>query len=110
MIIEFDIPFDSPEARKQCATRLGRLVSVNDIEPYKPNEDDDLYWTIDSGNDWKVKFFADNPKRVQIRFRYNRPERDLETPLSNWIMARWGGKMIEGPSVYGPFMPRIASS
>ncbi len=107
MILEFDLPFDTPEAREQCARRLGRLVSVYDIDPYKPNEDDDRYWTIDSGNDWKVKFFVLHPNRVQIRYRYNHPSRDLETPLAGWIIARWGGKIVEGPSISGPFAPKV---
>lgn len=108
MTIEFDTPFDTPEARATCALRLGRLVSVGDITPYKPNEDDDHYWTIDSGNDWKVTFFPDHPTRVHIRYRYNRLNRDMETPLAGWIMARWGGKIVEGPSSYGPFAPQVA--
>lgn len=24
--------------------------------PYMPNEGDDTFWTLDSGNDWKVTF------------------------------------------------------
>lgn len=43
----------------------------NEGIPYKPNEWDDSFWTIDSGNDWKIKFHDEQSFEVIHRYQIN---------------------------------------
>jgi hypothetical protein len=66
--------YSSPEKRKQLAEFLAHTYEgerLGTFEPYKPNERDDYFWTFDMGNNWKVRFFADEPNVFEIRNRYN---------------------------------------
>jgi hypothetical protein len=60
--------------------------------PYKPNLPDDYFWTLDEGNDWKVRFFEDHAKSFQIIHRYNNYE--AIKGLSEWVAFRLGGKVL----------------
>lgn len=40
------------------------------FSPYMPNEGNDLFWTIDQGNDYKIKFFDDDSSKVELVHRY----------------------------------------
>jgi hypothetical protein len=43
---------------------------ISHFEPYKPNKDNYLFWTLDQGNDYKVKFFRDKPCELELIHRY----------------------------------------
>lgn len=45
--------------REIFAKKLSHFINWRGFEPYKPNENDDSFWTIDEGNNWKVKFHSD---------------------------------------------------
>lgn len=42
----------------------------NEGLPYKPNELNDSFWTIDSGNDWKIKFYKEDNSIFEIIHHY----------------------------------------
>jgi len=60
------------------------------FQPYKPNENDDTFWTLDSGNDWKVKFFPDEPSCFELRYRYQCAANPYEEVLAAWLKVRIG--------------------
>lgn len=56
--------------------RFAKIVSnlfphSSNFDPYKPNEWDDSFWTLDQGNDYKLKFLSDEPNKVELRHRYD---------------------------------------
>lgn len=65
----------------------GTIEGGNQFSPYKPNENDDTFWTIDSANDWKVKFFLETPNVFEIIYRYQN-SRKYEEALCGWLMIR----------------------
>lgn len=88
MIIKYSSDLDR-ESMAQCITRY--MGALPDFKPYKPNEHDDSFWTVDAGNDWKIKFYDDKPKEVEIIHRYNNQE--AITALSTWIAYRTSGRV-----------------
>jgi hypothetical protein len=50
--------------------------------PYKPNEHDDCYWTLDHGNDWKVKFDLED-NSIEIIHRYK--NENATKGLTLWV-------------------------
>lgn len=70
--------YSTSERRADMAKRLAAIYNPTKFdagfEPYKPNEDDDSYWTIDINNNMKVRFF-DAPGRqneFELNHRYAR--------------------------------------
>jgi hypothetical protein len=87
--------FDTSESRKQMAYYISNMFGPdNGFEPYMPNEWDDYYWTLDNGNDWKIKFnggnYNDKPGTIEIYHRYSNYEM-IET-ICKWIAYRTGGE------------------
>lgn len=97
MKVTFDnnIDLSSLSERLEIAHYIATVVNRCDHEnyPYKPNESDSFYWTVDESNDWKVKFFPNDPKSFQIIHRYNNAKAVLG--LSEWLAYRLGGKVVE---------------
>lgn len=68
----------SPANREHLATLASQLLGVSgyaythskDI-PYMPNEGDTSYWTLDAGNDWKIKFLDTNTFELIQRYQIN---------------------------------------
>jgi hypothetical protein len=89
-------------ARKTLASFLAATINgeLNSrFEPYKPNEHDDSFWTVDYGNDWKVKFFDDEPYIFEIIYRYDRRLDGIhkrELALAGWLVERLGVDIVEG--------------
>jgi hypothetical protein len=85
--------YSTPEARKRLVIFLshtieGRAYPDNSFAPYKPNETDDMFWTLDSGNNWKVKFHADEPQVFEIIYRYQCAGNPYEEALAAWLAVR----------------------
>lgn len=77
--------------RIRIANFISCVACGRDVEgiPYKPNEHDDSFWTVDDGNDWKVKFFNDDLNLIEIIHRYRNKE--AINNLTYWLSYRIGG-------------------
>ncbi len=70
--------FNLNDKREMIATLAHAMVDargdkrsfMNEGIPYKPNEWDDSFWTVDAGNDWKVKFYEDDNTVFEVIHRY----------------------------------------
>lgn len=69
--------------------------------PYKPNEWDDSFWTIDAGNDWKIKFHDEHSFEVIHRYQINDKTRTEYSSvnegvkgLANLLAYKLNGKVI----------------
>lgn len=82
--------FGTPEERKRIINFVSTTIEGRkDFIPYKPNEHDDRFWTLDSGNDWKILFYDDKPDQFRITYRYNSPEVNKEERLCKWLQVRF---------------------
>lgn len=89
--IQENTEFDSEEKRADFAKYVANLM-CNDKKsscPYMP-DNKSTFWTVDDGNDWKIKF-SDNPNQVEIIHRYNNP--DALKALATWIAYRTCGEV-----------------
>ena len=79
--------------RKDMAEFVARCMGTRQYKdlPYKPNKHDNTFWTLDIGNDWKVKFFPDEPNTMEIIHRYGNKE--AIKALASWVAYRTGGKL-----------------
>lgn len=85
--------FDLEQERIKMARRLSFFVTGENLLPeipYKPNEGDSYFWTLDGGNDWKVKFFEEDPTRFDIIYRYNHLYPEKEKVLGEWLKIKLG--------------------
>ena len=83
--------YETLDARKRLVDFLSTTIigcKLSDFAPYKPNEDDDMYWTLDRNNDWKVKFFPDESTHFGIIYRYQCKGNQFEEALAAWLAAR----------------------
>lgn len=81
------------EDRGDFARQLSFFLDHRGFNPYKPNINDDSFWTIDANNDWKVSFYNDTEFELSYRYetRYDISNQD-EKPshlLSKWIAWKW---------------------
>lgn len=83
--------YDSPARRKQLAELLAILTNCGGFEPYKPNTSDDFYWTVDAGNNWKVKFFHEDPYAFELIYRYQCAGNRYEESLFIWLTLCMSG-------------------
>lgn len=69
-----------PAGREAVAKTLSKIINGLDQEgfPYQPNDGDNSYWTLDPGNNWKVKFYDEEPKKFEVIHRYNKTLPDFE--------------------------------
>jgi len=86
------IKYRNKLVRKDMASFVAGLMNNNrTFEHYMPNDGDDSFWTVDDGNDWKVKFNSDCPNEMEIIHRYNKLKA-IEN-LAGWIAYRTGGEV-----------------
>jgi hypothetical protein len=57
--------------------------------PYMPNFGDTTFWTVDRGNDIKLKFFDEDRTRIEIIHRYD--IKKVKIGLANLIAYYWDG-------------------
>ena len=50
--------------------------------PYMPNEGDTSFWTVDSGNDWKIKFSDTSINTFEVIHRYQINDRSRSNEYS----------------------------
>lgn len=90
--------FSTPEARKRFVEFLSTTIEGRkgngEFEPYKPNEHDDTFWTLDSGNNWKIKFFRETPDVFELIYRYQCKENSYEEALAGWLKVRIGASVV----------------
>lgn len=82
----------SEKDREWFAQSLSHIIEAggqSSFQPYKPNENDDYFWTLDAGNDWKVKFFEEDYKSFGIIYRYE-DRNNREGILAEWLKVRFG--------------------
>ena len=84
--------FTEAKERKYYATLLSRLIAgrESDHVPYLPNEHNDYFWTLDTGNDWKVKFFPGDDEKFAITYRYEGTSNTAEERFAGWLEHRLG--------------------
>jgi hypothetical protein len=98
-----------PMQRRYIANLASNIVEVSSDGlpnamhrlPYMPNEGDTLFWTVDSHNDWKIKFKEGDQKTFEVIHRYqiNDPSRANEhnsvneavKSLAGWLAYRLSG-------------------
>lgn len=101
--------FNVTEKREFIATLASAMVEASGEKspykreglPYKPNDWDDSFWTIDSGNDWKIKFYSEDKSIFEIIHRYqindNRTEyssvNEAVKSLAGLLAYRLSGKV-----------------
>lgn len=107
MILQFRASkFDTVESRKKIVESIAfflRHGKDDDFQPYTPNGlgkpeitlADSDFWTVDSGNDWKVKFHPETPDRLELFYRYQNSHRNpQEECLVLWLVCRLSAKVI----------------
>ena len=84
MIIRYKTKVDRENMAKFVANCMG-----DRFDPYMPNEDDDTFWTVDRGNDWKVQFSDEDDCIMEIWHRYE--NKDAVESLAKWLTYLMGG-------------------
>lgn len=82
-----------PSTRTELARCLSQLIEGKAVRgiPYMPNDGDTLFWTLDSGNDWKLKFFEKEPNVFEVYQRYHAGEEEF----GRWLTYRMRLEVIE---------------
>ena len=62
------------------------MIDGNRDSSYIPETTDGLYWTINSGNNWKLQFFENDPKKFGIVYRYDNGRHEIA--FANWLCVR----------------------
>lgn len=60
-----------------------------------PNEGDTTYWTLDGGNNWKLKFYPEQPEVFEIIYRYQCEANPFEEALAGWLKVRIHAEPVE---------------
>ena len=76
------------EQKEAFARSVSGCFSDNypEFKPYRPNEHDFDFWTLDMGNDWKIQFITENV----IEFRHRYSEAVGLSCLIAWAMYQQG--------------------
>ncbi len=92
--------YSSAENRKRLVNFLSTTIEGRkDFEPYKPNENDDTFWTLDSANNWKVLFSPQaEPECFEIRYRYHNGSSQHEAALAAWLAVSLNVEVLEDDS------------
>ncbi len=99
MKLRYHLSLAYPEVRKDLVSFLSSTIEADrtrgSFKPYHPNEHDDTYWTLDSGNDWKAHFLIDaaDPYVFQIRYRYEQGT-PKEAALAAWLKVRINAEVV----------------
>ena len=80
------------DGRKLLAIHISTIIEGkrNEELPYMPNEGDDYFWTLDLANNWKIKFFPEQPYCFEVRYRYQCAGNQFEEALGPWLIYRLG--------------------
>lgn len=83
-------------SRKAIVDMIAKLVvERGNFQPYMPNEGEHSFWTIDSGNDWKIKFHDDKPDCIELIYRYQDSTRNPQVEcLAQWLVCRTGARLV----------------
>jgi hypothetical protein len=75
------------EQKEEIVLWLSRIIEAPNLrfEPYKPNENDGYFWTLDAGNNWKVQFDENEPDVLNISHRYQCTANQFEEALVGWL-------------------------
>ena len=77
------------EDKEKLAQKLSYVVCGYHFIPYRPNEDDYNFWTLDEGNNWKLSISQYEVGIIDIYYRYSRAGSDMEPQLIEYLVARW---------------------
>jgi hypothetical protein len=88
--------YETSNSRILFATFLSNTIEGADHPevPYQPNDNDDYYWTLDSNNKWKVKFFYEDPYSFEIIHRYQGGVNKFEEALAGWLEYKLGVERV----------------
>ena len=78
------------QSRINFARFLSLIIDADkDFSPYMPNQNDDTFWTLDSGNDWKIVFNErDGFETFRLFYRYNAGYPEYERALFGWLKIK----------------------
>lgn len=82
--------------RGKFAEQLSYFIHYRGFVPYKPNKNDDSFWTIDGNNNWKVKFYSD--EIFELIYRYDGGYFCDEKPsflLSKWVAFLYDCEIVK---------------
>lgn len=84
--------YSGGEARQRLAKFISNSIEGKEERelPYKPNEYDSYYWTVDMGNNWKLKFYEEDPFSFSIIHRYQGGANKFEEALAGWLEYKLG--------------------
>jgi hypothetical protein len=77
-------PITSDSDKTKLAQDLTAIIEEGHLQdgiPYTPNAGDLDFWTLDSGNNWKLKLPYDRPNEFMVWYRYH-SQRTLEASLA----------------------------
>ena len=98
MLLAIKSNLSTAEAKASLVALLSMNIGgheyIDGFRPYQPNKTDDNYWTLDSGNDWKAKFFPEKPKQIEIRYRYQCKGNHYEEALAGWLKVLIGAEPV----------------
>lgn len=82
-------PYDTADKREDFAKFISCLIEGAESPdlPYKPNDYDSYFWTVDLGNNWKIHFDEEDPSLFTIHYRYNKGN-DFEETFGAWLEKR----------------------
>jgi hypothetical protein len=88
------VPYSTKE-RASLATQLSLMIEGRPVTgiPFMPNDGDTVFWTLDSGNDWKLRFSEKEPNVFEVWDRYHYGEE----VFGLWLAKRMRLQIIELP-------------
>lgn len=97
MIINYNIVFSRELIAQIVSHCMGDILTG--FKPYKPNEQDSTFWTVDRANNWKIKFSSEHPTQMEIVHRYN--NLTAIRALATWVAYQIDGT-VEAPEGITP--------
>lgn len=78
------------KSRVELAKMLSLVIDARKNEgiPLKPNEGDDTFWSLDSGNNWRL-CFRPEPGVFDVWHRYN-----ADSALFAWLVERFDFEVV----------------
>lgn len=91
MRLKLKTPLETETDRESFAVLLASIIVFpRSYQPYKPDALDSFYFTIDEGNNWKVKFSQTEPDVFEVYHRYQNSENKFEEALAGWLCYKFG--------------------
>lgn len=83
---------ETEDRREHIARNLSMMFAtwhrLEPFMPYRANANDSYFFTLDRGNDWKVKFYPTDVRKFTLIYRYSIESRYL-MGLADWICYRF---------------------